>query len=206
FPPGEQRADRETEAFLRAASAWTPEGLESAAAARPGEERPAHPMDALTAGEIRAAKEILQASGRVDASAGFATLTLAESGKTDVLEWQPGQPFERRAFAVVRQDRRLFEAVVDLDNREVESWREVEGKQPRLLGFEFDVLPALRENREWREAMAARGYARDADVFCAPLSAGPAAGNRRRVLNVPCFDVEGDGTVLFARPIEGLMA
>src|SRR5690606_27494868 len=67
FPPGEQRADAETEAFLRAVSAWTPGAAAASGDAASGEDSDAgeaqaersgsaaHPLDALTPDELRRA-------------------------------------------------------------------------------------------------------------------------------------------------------
>jgi CubicO group peptidase (beta-lactamase class C family) len=99
FPPGEPRADAETEAFLRAVSHWTPAAPQ--ATSLPAEA--AHPMDALTADEIGRTVEILRSAGRTDETAKFATLALHEDDKEVVRAWRPGQPFARRACAVVMQ-------------------------------------------------------------------------------------------------------
>jgi primary-amine oxidase len=169
-------------------------------------DRAAHPMDALTGDEIEAAAEILRASNRVDESAEFVTLMLAENDKSEVRAWRPGQVFERRAFAVIKQGSSLFEADVSLADRTIESWREIPDKQPRVLLSEVDTLPTLRASPEWREAMAVRGFEPEDEIFCAPLTAGPNAPPDRRVLNVSCYDVAGEDGMLFGRPIEGLMA
>jgi primary-amine oxidase len=208
FPPGEQRADAETEAFLRAVSRWTPA---SAATAQDGasESDTTHPMDALDADEIRRAVQILRSAGRADASTKFATLTLHEPDKDTVRAWQPGQPFARRAFVVAVQQGRVHEAVVDLDSGGVDSWREVEGVQTRVLLAETNVNDLLWAHDEWRAAMARRGYDQDSAIFCAPLSAGPALPREltdRRILYSTCFDLSDEDAVPFGRPIEGLMA
>jgi primary-amine oxidase len=130
-------------------------------------------MDALTADEIQRAVEILRSAGRAEADAKFATLTLRENDKADVRAWRSGQAFARRAFAVVMQRGAVYEAIVDLGTREVASWREVEGVQPRLLRSEMDVNAVLWESEDWQAAMARRGYDRDSRTFCAPLSPGP---------------------------------
>lgn len=168
--------------------------------------RAVHPMDALTGAEIEAVAEILRASDRFGESAEFASLTLLENDKSAVRAWRPGQAFQRRAFAVIKQNNGLFEAVVSLANREIESWRQIPGKQPRVLLSEVDTLPTLWSSPEWQAAMAARGFEASDDIFCAPLTAGPNAPPGRRVLNVSCYDVADDDSVLFGRPIEGLMA
>jgi primary-amine oxidase len=208
FPPGEQRADAETEAFLRAVSRWTPA---AAAAARDGTRgvESAHPMDALAADEIRRTVQILRSAGRADASTKFATLTLHEADKEIVRGWQPGQPFTRRAFVVAVHQGRVYEGVVDLGRGAVDGWREVEGVQTRVLLAETNVNHLLWEHDDWRAAMDRRGYDQDSAIFCAPLSPGPALPREiadRRILYSTCFDLSDEHAVPFGRPIEGLMA
>jgi primary-amine oxidase len=168
-----------------------------------------HPMDALTADEIRRVVEILRSAGRVEAGAKYATLTLREDDKAAVRAWRPGQAFARRAFAVVMQQGAVYEAIVDLGTSEVASWRAIEGVQPRLLRSEMDINAVLWESEDWQAAMARRGYDRDSKTFCAPLSPGPALPRElaeRRVLYSSCFDVTDENAFAFGRPIEGLMA
>ena len=206
FPPGDQRADGETEAFLRAVSEWTPRSSLETSEARPA---PQHPLDALAPGEIRTVVETLRGAGRIDETAKFATLTLHENDKAALRAWRDGEPFARRAFAVVLQRGRVYEAVVDVGTRAIDSWREIHGVQPRVLLAETSVNELLWTNADWRAAMAKRGYDASAKIFCAPLTPGPAlppefAG--RRILYSSCFDVSAENAMPFGRPIEGLMA
>jgi primary-amine oxidase len=220
FPPGEQRADAETEAFLRAVSAWTPGaagGSGDAASVEDtagetqaqGSGSATHPLDALTPDELRRTVDVLRTSGRIDADAAFATLDLEENDKEAVRAWRQGEPFARRAFAVVMQRGRVYEGVVDVGRGEVESWREVEGAQPRVLLAETNVNDVLWSSSDWQDAMTRRGYEDGEHVFCAPLTPGPAlpaelAG--RRILYSSCFDITDEHALAFGRPIEGLMA
>jgi primary-amine oxidase len=203
FPPGEQRADAETEAFLRAVSRWTPRAAQGRTAP------PAHPLDAPTSDEIRAALEALRAAGRMGETAKFATLTLHEPDKAAVGDWSEGEPFARRVFAVVLEHGQVHEAVIDVGARIVESWREIEGVQPRVLLAETALDEVLWSSVDWRAAMARRGYDRDSKIFCAPLTPGPALPREvadRRILYSSCFDVNLEHALPFGRPIEGLMA
>jgi primary-amine oxidase len=208
FPPGEQRADAETEAFLRAVSNWTPSSVAAARTAS-ATARAHHPLDALDAKEIARAVDILRSSGRIDAAAKFATLTVQEDDKDAVRSWRLDREARRRAFAVVMQRGSVYEAIVDIGRSEVESFREVEGVQPRVLLSETQVNDVLWSNSQWIEAMAIRGYADRAKTFCAPLSPGPSLPREladRRILYTSCYDVADEDAILFGRPIEGLMA
>ena len=50
-----------------------------------------HPMDALTATEIRATTAVLKADPRTK-DAAYQLITLKEPAKADVLAWKPGAP------------------------------------------------------------------------------------------------------------------
>jgi primary-amine oxidase len=169
----------------------------------------AHPLDALSATEIRSTTEILRGSDLVDAEAKFATLTLQENEKSEVRAWQPGTSHERRAFVVVVQGDQVFEAIVDIGNRSIESWVEVSGVQPRVMLHETMINELLWESADWLNAMQRRGYDEDAAIFCAPLTPGPAVPDEfadRRILYSSCFDINDEDAMFFGQPIEGLMA
>lgn len=170
---------------------------------------PAHPLDALSAVEISATVEILRANGGVDADAKFPTLSLQESDKSSVRSWRADEPYARRAFVVAVQDDRVFEGVVNIGERNVESWVELDDVQPRVMLHETEINDVLWESGDWVTAMARRGYDEDAAVFCAPLTSGPVVPEEfrgRRILYSSCFDVSDEGGMTFGRPIEGLMA
>jgi primary-amine oxidase len=169
----------------------------------------AHPLDALSAAEIRATVEILREDGRIDDNAKFPTLTLQENDKSSVKAWRANSPYARRAFVVGVQNDRVFEAIVDIGGRRIESWAESDGIQPRVLLHETEIDNVLWENPDWTAAMARRGYDDDAAVFCAPLTPGPVLPEEfsdRRILYSSCFDVSDERGMTFGRPIEGLMA
>lgn len=169
----------------------------------------AHPLDALSAAEISATVEILRDNGSVDAGARFPTLSLQENDKASVRSWRSSDPYARRAFAVVVQDDHVFEGIVDIGSRSIESWVELDGIQPRVMLHETDINDVLWESADWRTAMARRGYDEGAAVFCAPLTPGPVVPEEfssRRILYSTCFDVSDEGGMSFGQPIEGLMA
>src|SRR3712207_9485388 len=88
----------------------------------------------------------------------FALLTLEEPPKAEVLAWRPGRPFGRKAFAVVKDGPKVFEAVVDLDARRVASLEEVAGAQPGVLDEEVaGAQEATFDDPGWRAPDARRG-------------------------------------------------
>jgi Cu2+-containing amine oxidase len=90
---------------------------------------PNHPLDGLTPIEIWTAYDVLQTSHKVDADTRFPMVQLREPPKEEVLAWKPGQPMRREAFLVVRQGGQTFEAVVDVNSKQLVSWMEMKGIQ-----------------------------------------------------------------------------
>ena len=121
-----------------------------------------HPLDPLSADEVRAAAEIIRRERATTDSWRFASLDLAEPAKADMLAWQPGDPLPRRAFAVCwdRSTNQPYEAVADLTADRVESWTAVPGMTPNVTIDEYhEVDVALHEHPEVLAAVARRGIA-----------------------------------------------
>jgi primary-amine oxidase len=172
--------------------------------------RATHPMDALTADEISAAAGILRAAGKLDGNARIVSLTMEENAKTAVKSWTSGQPFPRRAFAVVLTDGKIGEATIDLDKQTLSAWNLVPNRQAALTIEELVSADKIaKADERWQAAMAKRGITNPQNVFCLPLSVGPSvepALAGRRLLNVPCVDRSGTGNNLWGKPIENVMA
>jgi primary-amine oxidase len=174
--------------------------------------RPAapHPLDPLSADEIRSAVAALRAAGDIDAETRFPLIDLDEPEKAKVLAWRPGEPFARRAFIVARRGRRVYEGVVDLASRDVLRWQAIPDVQPSILEDEWMAARRITTtDPTWQAAMRKRGYTRFDQLYCAPFSAGyfadPAEAGRRLV-KVACFDTSEPGNNVWSRPIEGLFA
>jgi primary-amine oxidase len=165
----------------------------------------AHPLDPLSAAEIRTAFTVLRDAGLVDAMTRFPLIDLDEPDKAQVLAWRPGGDEFRKAFVVARRDRAVHQGVVDLAGRNVESWRAVPGVQSGLLAEEWDAARRITlADSGWQAAMRKRGYDGFGQIFCTPLAAGPGE-TERRLLRVACFDDSGAVTS-WSRPVEGLIA
>src|SRR5215831_15156067 len=170
----------------------------------------AHPLDPLSSSEIETAVAALRGSGDANAETRFALIDLDEPNKQDVLAWRPGQPFPRRAFVIARRDRTVYQAVVDLGARRVESWRAMPRVQSALLNEEIDEARRITvADSGWRNAMWARGLETFGTTFCAPLSAGYTDDPTevgRRLVRVVCFAGPVSEANVWGRPIEGLIA
>jgi primary-amine oxidase len=168
-----------------------------------------HPLDPLSEPEIAGSVQVLREAGKLDDASRLPIIRLQEPAKAFVLAWQPGDPFPRRSFSVVKQGARTFEAVVDLDRRLLLSYDEVLAVQPPILAEELGLGHGLAlADPRFQAALFARGITSFDSLVCAPLSAGYFAvpeEEGRRLLRVTCFQFEGTNNP-FGRPIENLTA
>ena len=119
-----------------------------------------HPLDPLTADEVRVAAEIIRRERATTGSWRFASLDLAEPAKAQTLARRPEDPMPRRAFAVLwdTSTNEPYEAVADLTAGRVESWTPVPGVTPNVTIDEFhEIDVALHEHPEVLAAVARRG-------------------------------------------------
>ena len=119
-----------------------------------------HPLDPLTADEVRAAVQIIRRERTTTDSWRFASVDLAEPAKAELLAWRPDEPLPRRAFAVLwdRSTNEAYEAVADLTAGRVASWTPVPGMTPNVTIDEYhDIDVALHEHPEVLAAVARRG-------------------------------------------------
>lgn len=170
---------------------------------------PSHPMDALTVPEVLKAVELLKAAGHADDETRYPMIRLHEMPKAEVLAWRRGMGMNRSAFVILRRDGKTFEAVVDLTKGTVASHEEIPDVQPNILLEEWHLAADLtRKDPRWREAVAKRGIADFASVFCAPTMAGyldePGFAGRR-LFRVPCYHPNA-AEHAYGLPIEGVTA
>ncbi|NER81844.1 MAG: primary-amine oxidase [Leptolyngbya sp. SIO1D8] len=170
-----------------------------------------HPMDALTAAEYETTLNILKEQGFVDETSRYPFIRLQPPAKETVLAWQPGQPFDRAAFAMVKQGPEVYEAEVNLTQQQVTRWEAIADVQAGILLEEWTHAQEITQaDTQWQAAVKKRGItAVDYEkVVCAPLSAGyyglpEEAG--RRLFKVNCYD-QRDTENFWGRPIEGVTA
>src|SRR5215470_3030343 len=119
-----------------------------------------HPLDPLDRAELETAVDVLKASGKVNSGSSYSLIELREPPKEEVLTYQPGAELRREAFVVVyeRAANRTYEAVVDVRNSKLISWKNVPGVQPSFLEDDALILQqAVRADPRWQEAMRRRG-------------------------------------------------
>ena len=169
----------------------------------------AHPLDPLTADEIRAAAVIARTDARM-AKAAFASIGLQEPSKADVNAWTSGRfSLARQARIVAMVDRSVFEVVVDLDARHIVSVNERRGVEPAVLASEFETSKIVLSNPQFRAGLERRGITDFAKLFCSPFMAGYYAipeHEGRRTAKIGCFDTRRTTTNMWGWPVERLYA
>ena len=118
-----------------------------------------HPLDPLTAGEIGRAVALLRERG-VDGGWRYASITLREPAKADLLAYRSGDPLTRVAEVVCwnRADGLAHRAIVDLGAGAVDAFDPVPGVQPNFTVDEYhEADEMLRDHPTVREALAKRG-------------------------------------------------
>src|SRR4051812_24992299 len=93
-----------------------------------------HPLEPLTAEEVRLAVTLLRDTGRVNRTTRFVSVSLREPPKDTVHAFTGTQPLRREASAVLFDNaaNACYEAAVSLSERRVLDWRHVPGVQPTM--------------------------------------------------------------------------
>jgi primary-amine oxidase len=116
-----------------------------------------HPLDPLTAGEIRQVAQIVRRDRELGDSWRFASIELAEPAK-DVLAAGPVTSREAIAVGWDRADGQAHRAQVSLTAEEVTSWQHLPGQQPNMTVDEWhECDQLLRVHPAVVEALARRG-------------------------------------------------
>ena len=169
-----------------------------------------HPLDPLTAEEIKTAAGVLAASAQFPPGALFSTIVLKEPSKREVLGYSTGAQFGRQAFSVIldRKRNRTFEAVIDLKTERVLSWNEVSGVQPAVLPGEYEeVSRIVKADARWQAAMRARGIDDFGKVQIDGWAVGQVAAAHEGVRLLRALSYfKGDSINFYGRPIEGVVA
>ena len=119
-----------------------------------------HPLDPLTADEIRAAVAVLRDAGRAGPGWRIGSVALVEPTKAVVRAFSPGDPVARTAEVVCweRASGELGKAVVDLGSSTLASWTPVDGQQAPATVDEFhEAEPVVLADQRVVAALAARG-------------------------------------------------
>lgn len=170
-----------------------------------------HPLDPLSADEIRTAVAVVRKAQDLGDEARFPLITLREPDKGAVLAFSEGRPIDRDALVVVLDaSGATHEALVSLSDEKVRTWRLVPGAQPSLTLEEiFLVDDIVKASPAWREAIARRGVTQVDQVQVDPWSAGnfgiEAEQGKRLVRATACLRTRPSDNG-YAHPIEGVVA
>jgi len=134
-----------------------------------------HPLEPLSADEIKLAVEIVKKEKALTDKVRFATVVLEEPDKDVVLNFKKGDAFNREAALIILepQTNQTFEAVVSLTNQTLVSYEEVLDVKPAFMLDEFEEVEKLViEDPAYQEALKKRGVTDPTLVMIDPWSAG----------------------------------
>ncbi len=176
---------------------------------------PVHPLQRLSADEMRLAKTVLAQHELLSESTRVTYLGLEEPAKVEVLDFQPGDPVDRRVRAILldASSGAATNVVASLSRQAVDSRAALDttrdGQPPIMLGDLEAVDEIVKGDSGWRAAMARRGIT-DLDlVRPCPLSAGSfglPGEEGRRMLRVLSFAQDHEKDHPWAHPVDGLVA
>ena len=174
-----------------------------------------HPLDPLSADEIRQAATILRRDQGVTDRWRFASIELREPSKAAVRDLEigprPPAPFPRRARVVCwnRDDGKAYKALVSLTDDEVVSWRHEPDGQPNMTVDEVQECDeAMRREPRVIDALARRGITDMASVLIEAWAYGahllPEPYTSRRLAWADVWHRGEEGANPYANPVSGL--
>ena len=119
-----------------------------------------HPLDPLTADEIRRAAAIVRHDREAGDGWRFASIELKEPAKADLPALENGERASREALVVCwnRADGQAYRATISLSGDEVTSWEHLPGQQPNMTVDEWhECDEMLRAHPALAQALARRG-------------------------------------------------
>jgi primary-amine oxidase len=170
-----------------------------------------HPLDPLSAEEIRRAVAILERERGVDARWRFAWIELREPSKQLLIDGVPGAGIARQALVVCwnRDGGATYKAVISLEDDRVLSWEHRPGEHAAFtLDEDRECAEALREDPHVAAALARRGIHDLQAVHFETWGLGrDEVPERHRGKRVGCIDIwryAGAGRNPYAQPVSGL--
>ena len=122
--------------------------------------RVGHPLDPMSADEVRQVAAILRARPGLGPRVRFNTIGLREPTRQELAAYASGSSIDRQALAIVLDNDTgtTYEAVVALDTGAIVSWEAIPGVQPSITVDEFiDCETMCKQNPEWQAAVRRRG-------------------------------------------------
>jgi primary-amine oxidase len=171
-----------------------------------------HPLDPLSAYEIRQAVMIFRADARATSAMRFVSVSLHEPPKREIASIRPGRAFRREAFVVALEPRehQTYEAVVSITDGSVLAWRDVPGaRAPVTLGEYTECERLVQADQRFREGLRRRGIHNPSHVLVEAWGIGTFAREQdagKRLVWTLCFYRASPGDNPYAKPIHGLHA
>ena len=169
-----------------------------------------HPLEPLTADEIRMAIDLVRQQKNVGDRWRFPVVTLREPPKALVLAYQPGDVWEREAFLMLldNQTGNTYEAIASLTQNTVTAWRHLPGIQPNIMADELEDCEAtVKACPDFHKALHRRGLALD-QVVVDPWAIGHFGftdEEGQRLSRCLCYVRSTPESNFYARPIDGLV-
>jgi primary-amine oxidase len=171
-----------------------------------------HPLDPVSADEIRAAVALVAGDDRYETDFVVVHARLREPAKADALAHDDGAPVDREVEVLLVPPSRCeaIEAVVSLTDGAVRSWTISADMRPALLfGESYSAIVGVKAHPEWQAALRRRGIDDFDKVQIDPWPAGsfdsPHEAGRRISRCISYYrDAPTDNG--YAQPIEGVIA
>lgn len=171
-----------------------------------------HPLDPLSAQEIRTVVHVLRAAGHVPEGTWVPDVELEEPTRDELAAFAAGAAVERRARVVLvpGPDTELVEAIVSLDaGTVVRATAMPDACSTVLIEESYVAGKAVRAHPDWQAAMIRRGITDFDSVEIDPWPAGRfglAWEEGRRLARCSSYLKESATDNFYARPIDGVIA
>jgi primary-amine oxidase len=171
-----------------------------------------HPLDPLSAEEIRRAVNVVQVERGLGGRIRFVSVTLLEPPKEAVYGFCEGDEIERQAKLVLLdgESESAYEAMVSVTSGELREWRERQDIQPAIIAEEFqEVEQLVLAHPAFREALRRRGINRIELVTVDPIHAGNFGFEEergRRLCRALAWMRPRPNGNSYSRPLEGIVA
>jgi primary-amine oxidase len=170
-----------------------------------------HPLEPLTAEEVRAAVDLLRREGKVTPTTRFVSVALKEPDKALVHRPEGGEAPPREVLAVLFDNaaNACYEASLSLVEGTLRSWKHVPGVQPTMtIDEQVECEQAVLNSPEFRAKLKEHTGVDDTSLVMVDIwsagNYGDPEDSTRRLARPLCFlrtDPTDNG---YVRPIEGL--
>ena len=170
-----------------------------------------HPLEPLSAAEVRTTVSILKAAGKVTPTTRFVSVSLHEPPKDLIHAFTGLNLPARQAFAVLFDNaaNACHEAVVSIDRGIVESWCHIPGVQPMMtVDEQVECEAAVLASEAFRDALVRHYGIHDTKLVMVDIWSAGNYGSEEdrdhRLARPLCFlrcDPTDNG---YARPLEGI--